>query len=49
MRIEQEKGENYSRILKNGYVVFPTTEEVSKSNRTAEREESGCQLAGVII
>jgi hypothetical protein len=38
VRIEQEKGENYSRILKNGYVFFSATEEVSKSNRTVERE-----------
>jgi len=43
VRIDKENGENSSGVLKDGLVYVSTTERVSKYDKTAAREDSGCQ------
>jgi hypothetical protein len=42
VRIDKENVENSSGVPKDGVVYVPTAERVSKYDKTAAREDSGC-------
>jgi hypothetical protein len=43
VRIDKKKGRKWSELPQKGLVYVFITERVSKCDKTAEREDSGCQ------